>query len=66
MRKDVHYYGLDILRLGAACLVLANHLGLYGWATPTAHAHGKDLAFAPLACMVDIGSVGVEISFLAS
>lgn len=66
MRKDVHYYGLDILRLGAAGLVLANHFGLYGWAVPTAHAHGKDLAFAGLAGMVDIGSVGVEIFFLVS
>ena len=64
MARAVHYIGLDVLRLGAAGLVVADHFGAFGWHHATASATGD--AFPFLHGMENIGSIGVEIFFLIS
>ena len=66
MRKGVHYIGLDVLRIVAATLVVADHFGAYGWASPTTAARGDALAFPFLHGMETVGSIGVEVFFLIS
>ena len=64
--KSNYYAGLDLLRFAAAGLVVADHFGLYAWAYPSATGPAGDAAFAFLAPMSAIGSIGVEIFFLIS
>ena len=61
-----HHYGLDLLRLTAALLVIADHFSLFGWRVATAQAQPQDVAYPVLHSMSSIGSVGVEIFFLIS
>ena len=61
-----HIYGLDILRLVAAALVVADHFSLFGWKVATARAVGVQVAFPSLHSMSSIGSTGVEVFFLIS
>ena len=64
--EAVHFYGLDVLRLLAALLVVMDHFSLFGWQVATARAVGKEVAFPFLHSMSNIGSAGVEIFFLIS
>ena len=61
-----HFYGLDVLRLAAASLVVFDHFSLFGWQVATARAVGKEVAFPVLHSMSNIGSIGVEVFFLIS
>jgi peptidoglycan/LPS O-acetylase OafA/YrhL len=61
-----HFYGLDLLRIAAAALVLLNHLALFGWAAPDGFAHGAAAAFPLLAPFAGTGAVGVQIFFVIS
>ena len=64
--RPTHLYGLDLLRIVAAAMVLLNHFGAYGWRHPDGFATGADAAFPALAFMVGTGAVGVEIFFVIS
>jgi peptidoglycan/LPS O-acetylase OafA/YrhL len=60
--KD-HLFGLDLLRLLAACLVVFDHLGSFSAARPDV---GIPLAFPFLNFIARFGWVGVEIFFVIS
>jgi peptidoglycan/LPS O-acetylase OafA/YrhL len=61
-----HFYGLDLLRILAAFLVLLNHFALFGWAAPDGSARGSAAAFPLLAPFAGTGAVGVQIFFVIS
>jgi peptidoglycan/LPS O-acetylase OafA/YrhL len=61
-----HFYGLDLLRIAAAALVLLNHFALFGWAAPDGAARGGAAAFPLLAPFAGTGAVGVQIFFVIS
>lgn len=58
-----HLFGLDLLRLFAAALVVFNHFGAFSEALPDV---GAPFAFPPLNFMTRFGWVGVEIFFVIS
>jgi peptidoglycan/LPS O-acetylase OafA/YrhL len=58
-----HLFGLDLLRLFAAALVVLNHFGAFSAAVPDV---GKPFAFPFLNFMTRFGWVGVEIFFVIS
>jgi peptidoglycan/LPS O-acetylase OafA/YrhL len=58
-----HLFGLDLLRLLAAALVVLNHFGAFSSARPDV---GKPLAFPILNFATGFGWVGVEIFFVIS
>lgn len=60
--KD-HLFGLDLLRLLAACLVVFDHFGSFSAARPDV---GIPLAFPSLNFIARFGWVGVEIFFVIS
>jgi peptidoglycan/LPS O-acetylase OafA/YrhL len=60
--KD-HLFGLDILRLFAACLVVFDHLGVFSSTRPDV---GVPFAFPFLNFVARFGWVGVEIFFVIS
>ena len=64
--RATHLFGLDLLRIVAAAMVLLNHFGAYGWQRPDGFAVGADAAFPALSSMVGTGAVGVEIFFVIS
>ena len=66
LQRDGHLYGLDLLRILAASMVLLNHFGAYGWQRANGFAVGSDAAFPFLSFMVGTGAVGVEIFFVIS
>lgn len=66
MSSKEHLYGLDLLRIVAAILVLLNHFALFGWATPNGAAQGDAVAFAYLEPFAVVGAIGVEIFFVIS
>ena len=61
-----HLYGLDLLRIAAAALVLLNHFALFGWAAPDGSARGGAAAFPLLLPFAGTGAVGVQIFFVIS
>jgi peptidoglycan/LPS O-acetylase OafA/YrhL len=61
-----HLYGLDLLRIAAAALVLLNHFALFGWAAPDGFASGSAAAFPWIAPFAGTGAVGVQIFFVIS
>jgi peptidoglycan/LPS O-acetylase OafA/YrhL len=61
-----HFYGLDLLRILAAFLVLLNHFALFGWAAPDGSARGGAAAFPLLAPFAGTGAIGVQIFFVIS
>ncbi|MGB3386566.1 MAG: acyltransferase [Pseudaminobacter sp.] len=66
MSSKEHLYGLDLLRIMAAVLVLLNHFALFGWETPNGSAQGSAAAFAFLEPFAVVGAIGVEIFFVIS
>ena len=58
-----HLFGLDLLRLLAAALVVLNHFGAFSSARPDV---GKPFAFPILHFATGFGWVGVEIFFVIS
>jgi peptidoglycan/LPS O-acetylase OafA/YrhL len=58
-----HLFGLDLLRLFAAVLVVLNHFGAFSEALPDV---GKPFAFPVLNFVTRFGWVGVEIFFVIS
>ncbi len=58
-----HLFGLDLLRLFAAALVVFNHFGAFSEALPDV---GAPFAFPSLNFMTRFGWVGVEIFFVIS
>jgi peptidoglycan/LPS O-acetylase OafA/YrhL len=60
--KD-HLFGLDLLRLFAAALVVFNHFGAFSEALPDV---GKPFAFPAMNFVTIFGWVGVEIFFVIS
>jgi peptidoglycan/LPS O-acetylase OafA/YrhL len=58
-----HLFGLDLLRLSAAALVVLNHFGAFSAAAPDV---GKPFAFPILNFITMFGWVGVEIFFVIS
>ena len=58
-----HLFGLDLLRLFAAVLVVSNHFGAFSEARPGV---GKPFAFPALNFTTRFGWVGVEIFFVIS
>lgn len=66
MSSREHLYGLDLLRIVAAILVLLNHFALFGWETPSSTAQGEAVAFAYLEPFAVVGAIGVEIFFVIS
>jgi peptidoglycan/LPS O-acetylase OafA/YrhL len=62
-RGKGHLFGLDLLRLSAAALVVLNHFGAFSEAVPDV---GKPFAFPALNFMTMFGWVGVEIFFVIS
>ena len=64
--RGKHLYGLDVLRIVAAVLVLLNHYAQFGWRDATGFASGNDAAFPLLAPFAGTGAVGVEIFFVIS
>lgn len=66
MSSKEHLYGLDLLRIVAAVLVLLNHFALFGWESPSGFAQGDAAAFAYLEPFAVVGAIGVEIFFVIS
>lgn len=60
-----HLFGLDLLRFGAALLVLLNHFALFAPDRPT-RLFGEGQAWPLLAPIGGVGGVGVEIFFVIS
>jgi peptidoglycan/LPS O-acetylase OafA/YrhL len=63
LRGKGHLYGLDLLRLSAAALVVLNHFGAFSAVVADV---GKPFAFPALNFMTMFGWVGVEIFFVIS
>ena len=59
-------YGLDIIRVSAALLVLLNHFAVYSIHAPAASDDPADRAFAFLWMFDGVGAIGVQIFFVIS
>lgn len=62
----MHQYRLDLLRFGAALLVLIGHFAFFGISAPEPTATGADRAFAELGGVGWFGWIGVQIFFVIS
>jgi peptidoglycan/LPS O-acetylase OafA/YrhL len=60
------YFGIDLLRMYAASLVVLNHFGIFAWNTPSMASDPKWVAFPSLVPASWFGWVGVEIFFVIS
>ncbi|MGC9371045.1 MAG: acyltransferase family protein [Paracoccaceae bacterium] len=61
-----HFFGIDLLRLFAALLVVLFHLQAFGWSAPEFPADSAGAAFGGLAPYGWFGWVGVQIFFVIS
>ncbi len=69
MKRETHIVGVDLLRFGAALIVMLYHFGFCSWASPGSpfrNLSGNFDYFAQWQSYFDNGWVGVEIFFVIS